>query len=526
MTSKQGLEHRHQVIARYVDAIHALGESTVEGRSLHDRMRVGKVDFWACSLLRESSPWRPGLFDRLETLRQCRRIKVQDQEPRSPRHLLRLRSLFYFLLSLFASLRNRSESIKGDVIFVVYFSAVGNEVVDRDLLERYFGRLPNLVAAMGLRPAVLFLPSDSPVVRMSGAERRTESHMQRTMVSPTLTAFAGPRAVVAAFRSWLGLQLATPQLRVIEESIANPSDLELIAPMLRADLLESLCGPASARVALLDASFEAALSRARDVRLLVYPFEGQGWEASLEAVSSRLKIPSIAYLHTIMKPWDVRAHTAMREARPSVLATHGPHDRYELQVTGSSSVPVEALRYEYLRPESNRIPLRISSGQLDTQLKLLIVLGSDCETSSQQLKGILSEIGTRTSRWSVMVKPHAQCPKDSSPHDAFSIFSGGIPEALRDSQAVFLCGIAAPLDSYLFGLPTAMLAGRQGYSMNPLEPDNTFFIGDTVGEVVDWLESAVGRVSAKPDPARFFDLNPDLVKWRELIGAVLSQSDS
>lgn len=521
MTSNRGSEHRRRVIARYVEALHSFGALTVAGRSLRDRMRVGEVDFWASSLLRESSPWRAGLFDRLETLQQGCRVEVEHRVLRSSRFRLRLRSLVYFAFSLGVSSFNKSEAIKGDVIFIVYLSAAGKEVVDRDLLQRYFGKLPDLIASMGLQPAVLFLPSDSPVARMNVAERRTESQMQRTMSSPTLTAFVRPRAVAAAFRSWLRLQLAIPRPQVIEESVADSSDLELIMPMLRSDLDESICGPASARVALLDAGFDAALSTASDVRLLVYPFEGQGWEASLEAVCRRLKIPAIAYLHTIMKPWDVRAHTAMREATPAVVATHGPHDRDELEAFGSSSVSVEALRYAYLRPGDDHGRLRINSIPDGTPLKLLIVLGSDCETSSEQLKSMVSELGIRASGWSVMVKPHAQCSLGSSAHDGYTAFSGSLAEALQDSQAVFLCGTAAPLDSYLFGLPTAMLRGQRGYSMNLLEPDDTFFIGDTVGEVVDWIESTVGRISRKPDPSPFFDLNPQLVKWRRIIEAAL-----
>jgi hypothetical protein len=97
------------------------------------------------------------------------------------------------------------------------------------------------------------------------------------------------------------------------------------------------------------------------------------------------------------------------------------------------------------------------------------------------------------------------------------LVSGSLHESFAGSSAVFLCGTAAPLDSYLYGLPTAALADNSGYSMNPLEPDDSYFVGQTPAEVVAWLTSAMERPLSVPSAERFFDLSPGFTKWENVI---------
>jgi hypothetical protein len=92
-----------------------------------------------------------------------------------------------------------------------------------------------------------------------------------------------------------------------------------------------------------------------------------------------------------------------------------------------------------------------------------------------------------------------------------------LQSALAESAAVFLCGTAAPLDSYLFGLPTAALADESGYSMNPVEPNDSYFVGDNADAVVMWLETAMQRPHSQPDASGYFDLSPGFAKWSALI---------
>jgi len=285
------------------------------------------------------------------------------------------------------------------------------------------------------------------------------------------------------------------------------------------DFEQSVRGTASARSSLLATGLRTMLTVIRGARLVVYPFEGQGWESLLDQACSQENVPSIAYLHTIMKPWDLRAHTALRECPPRILALHGAYDRSELQtVAGSAAetskvqmVAVEALRYAYLAKT------RVTQARAFAERRVLIVMGSDCDTSSNQFLAITDEISRQGKRWEVSVKSHPQCPVTGSMSPTVQLVSGSLHESFAKSSAVFLCGTAAPLDSYLYGLPTAALSDNSGYSMNPLEPDDSYFVGQTPAEVVAWLTSAMEHPISVPSAERFFDLSPGFTKWENAI---------
>ncbi|MGA1143474.1 MAG: hypothetical protein ACO3V6_09115, partial [Ilumatobacteraceae bacterium] len=258
------------------------------------------------------------------------------------------------------------------------------------------------------------------------------------------------------------------------------------------DFEHSVRGTASVRSAMLAVGFRSAIKAVRGARLVVYPFEGQGWESLLERACSAENVPSIAYLHTIMKPWDLRAHTALREVPPRILALHGDHDRSELQAVAgiaesnskTLTVPVEALRYGYLANST------MSQSRVLLEIQVLVVMGSDCKNSNHQFAAVIDEIRRQGKPWKIQVKTHPQCPSTASIDPETQVVSGSLQEAFAESSAVFLCGTAAPLDSYLYGLPTAALIDDSGYSMNPLEPDDSFTQKPLVEHVAEAAHAA------------------------------------
>lgn len=507
-------ERRRELIRRYVGALHELGQLPLRGITLRQQLLVGDTDFWAASPLRESSPWHSRLFTCLDRLRDAETTILVAPHLRSRRARLRARTVLHFALSFASSLRNRAAVLEGDVLFVVFMPESSTEVSDRDILRRYFGGLPEHLESIGLRPAVVFLPTDSPVARMTRGEQRTFTTMRRTLPTEVLTSSISPRTVWRALRSWLQLQRRIPGGGEIVAGIPSTGDLARLYPIWHNDLEESVCGVSSARVALLQEGFVSTLGRANGIQLIIYPFEGQGWEACLEACSRRRGIPTIAYLHTIMKPWDVRAHTSLCETPPQHLALHGEHDRRELDPVTASCVSVEALRYGYLRrPRPNRAG--------SARRELLVVLGSDCANSYEQFTELMSEIEQRDRPWSIAVKAHPQCTQVPEWGNRTRLATGSLGEALQQCEAVFLCGTAAPLDSYLFGLPTAALVEKSGYSMNPLQPDDAYFVGNDVAEVVTWLDSAMQRKFPLPDAAWYFDLSEGFDKWTGAIRAII-----
>jgi len=522
---------RRESIGRYVDVVHQIGRAVIHRQSLRDHLIVDGVDFWSASPLRESSPWSSPIFSRLDVLRgrtvPTSHDSVHATDGATHKHVdppSHSRVLGYWGANAISSLRNRIPRVAGDVVFVVFMPESTAPMSDREIVARYFGQLPEFVKSMGLTPVVVFLPTNSRPASMTKGERRTWRTMRREMISAPITSFVTPRTVWRSWRLWRRLQRQAPSSSQV--SSALKPNLKVLWPHFEYDFQQSVHGTASVRSSLLATGLRTMLTVIREARLVVYPFEGQGWESLLAQACSREHVPSIAYLHTIMKPWDLRAHTALRECPPKTLALHGEHDRSELQtVAGSAAeiskvqmVAVEALRYAYLAKT------RMTQARAFAECRVLIVMGSNCNTSYNQFLAITHEISRQGKRWEVSVKSHPQCPITGSMSSAVQLVSGGLHESFAESSAVFLCGTAAPLDSYLYGLPTAALADNSGYSMNPLEPDDSYFVGQTPAEVVAWLTSAMEHPLSVPRAERFFDLSPGFTKWENAIrNAITSQ---
>ncbi|MFM8508628.1 MAG: hypothetical protein ACKOBR_13260, partial [Actinomycetota bacterium] len=64
-------------------------------------------------------------------------------------------------------------------------------------------------------------------------------------------------------------------------------------------------------------------------KLWILAFEGQSWESCLTRQLDAAGARWIPYLHTMMRPWDLRAHTFLSEVAPQCLAVHGQHDHDE-----------------------------------------------------------------------------------------------------------------------------------------------------------------------------------------------------
>ena len=507
-------KQRRELTQRYVEIIHQLGQLPIAGRPLRNHLHVNGVDYWAASTLRESSPWGSPVFARLDQLRGVRTAQEDERESGAAdaRHT-NMRTMLYWLVNFAYSVIRRPRRIRGDVMFVVFLPESPLPVSDHEIARRYYGQLIDHVVSMGLQPVVVFLPTNSRPAAMSRGERGTWRTMRNTLGSVPITSYMASTSARQAWKNWRSLQRSAPSARKVMNAVAGDSTLRALWPMCAGDYTNSVWGTASARTALLAAAFKNLLHHADDVQLVVYPFEGQGWESLLESACAEKGVNSIGYLHTIMKPWDMRAHTALREVPPRTLALHGTYDREELEVGDTQTEFVEALRYAYLGEASSHQHRSTNTGEH----QLLIVMGSDCANSQQQYVALRQAIARTSKQWRVVVKPHPQCAFVDDGNFSTHITTGSLQEALSQSDAVFLCGTAAPLDSYLFGLPTAALSDASGYSMNPLEPNEAYFVGESVDAVVEWLVAVIGRPPKRPDAAYFFDLAPSCAKWEAVI---------
>ena len=506
-------QDRHREIDEYVSTLHDVGAV------FRTFVRTKKVDYWATSSLRESSTWTSPALDALTLFRRAA-VGANTRPTTTSRtgfvaSVARCKAMGYWLLNLAQSSLRQSPRMSGAIILVVYMTA-GHSLSDaRKLATRYYGSLPDVLERNGISFSVLLLASESrPAVRVSRKGNRPAR--RRSPEAVEVADFATPRVLLSALRDWFTLQAKLPRLRRMLSLIVTTRARDLVTVMAPT-LVESFFGTVSMRSALYVELFDKALQQAEAPRVVLYPFEGQGWESSLEQACMRRGVRTLPYLHTMMKPWDLRAHTALRECPPREILVHGRHDIEELTRHSVLLTPVEALRYEYLNsvsPKSLGVP---DSG------RILVILGADCERSHSQMTSFCAAVQHRYSTWQLRVRQHPQCDGTKVTEiSEIAWSSGSLHDDLAWCTGAFLCGTAAPLDSYLFGVPTVVLADPRGFDVSPLENDDSFYLAPTVEDAMHWLDNAQRLPLRQPEVGRFFNLTPDLPKWKGVLERVLT----
>ena len=519
---------RHQEIDNYLDTLHDFGLTPVNGTSLRQTLIVEHTDYWAASSVRESSPWTTPVFEALTALRTrggdpvslaIRPMSTSAEKARSATLLTRVvrrRALGYWLANLLQCTIRKPPQLSGTVVLVVYMPA-GHTTADAAVLtKRYFGDLPEVLSSQSLSYSVLLLPTESRPVSYR-SRRNPRSHQSVVTNAAVISSFARPGALWRAFRNWRVLQRALPRPAKLIEGPTQTS-MQVFARVMTRCITESFYGTIAARTALYTELFMQALHAAPEAKVVVYPFEGQGWESTLEQAAARRGIATLPYLHTVMKPWDLRAHTALRECAPAGVWVHGPHDEAELVRHGVALHRVEALRYQYLGAARNPNFPRAEGEHQRVGQRILVTLGADCENSQAEMIAFCEAAQRLQPTWKMHVRLHPQCLATQVPvAGGITTSRGSLSDDLAQCTSAFLCGTAAPLDSYLFGLPTVALRMSDGFGMNPLEADERFAYVDTADEAVQWLATAVQSTGAKTDVARFFDIASELPRWHSFV---------
>jgi surface carbohydrate biosynthesis protein (TIGR04326 family) len=276
------------------------------------------------------------------------------------------------------------------------------------------------------------------------------------------------------------------------------------------------------RTMLLGHALRSAVATVRRDAVVIHPFEGQGWETLLINECAARNVTYISYLHTIVKPWDVRALTALTSVKAQHVVVHGAHDEAEIRRTGSEVHVAEALRYQHLA----RAVTRTS----DPDAPVLFVGGADCEESSRLFDAIVAANSELPSPMNLWVKWHPQCPVSGDSRANVTVVSDALDALFPRVRGVTLAATAAPLDSYLAGVPTCSIVAPGAFSTNPLTADDTYFIAANATEAIGWMTSrpsdsmSTARTTPPgPDIGRWFVIDPELPRWRALIKRFVSQ---
>ena len=533
-TDSEIRDGRGELTRRYLAALRALGDLPLRGERLRDRLRVGAIDWWLASETRESSLWRdPSIGEQVAALTRASR----DSYPAIPMPSAQIgRALLSWARSLFHSLRiPDSADLQADVVFVDYWTAssAGSSTKSSGVgassrwTSAYFSDLPDLLRASGVSIAHLHIHSDGPITKAPVVARRAVSELDT--VGPRHLLVAGvlsPGLVARALVKWLRLQARSLRLfKVLEDSVAD-DDLRRLLPWWRGKLVASLRGGHSVRVAVLSELFGRVVSANPNTKVWVVAFEGQSWEACISRQLEHHDARWIPYLHTMMRPWDLRARTFIGEAPLLMIAVHGEHDSTELSGLGASLVEVEALRYQHFASRSTSATL--STDTATTELNTsshptwLIVGGADCIASHLELTTLVSTMARLGIVRRLLVRWHPQCEIPSEMSSDYLVFT---TESLSDLttrvRVAYMVGSAAPLDTYLSGIPSCSLRAASGLDMSPIAEGPGHHIAETTEELIGWMVKSEAMSSFSPPIQYFFVIDPELPRWRSQIQAML-----
>lgn len=508
---------RHAVIARYLAAMRTTGDVVVAASTVRDTLRDGATDLWSASELRESSAWRDtSQLDQINALLGRASANTSFSASRS-RPLLR--AIGAWTRSLLHSLRlPDSKALDAEVVFVEYWPT--GTVVDPHQPDRwsspYFGSLPEELCSAGTSVGFVHIHADGPATRPPhGVRQRLETLNRRGVPHRLLADEHSLGGWWSALRTWLRLVRRAPDATQIGERLNDSTDAQRLWAWWSRKYVGSVFGSHAVRTCLLSEFWRRTVEKNERTRLWIVAFEGQSWESCLARQLDAHGAKWLPYVHTMMRPWDLRAHTFLAEHTPARLAVHGNHDRAELANSGTALVDVEALRYQYLGRHLVGSPHNEAPNRNDERT-WLIVGGAECDTSSRELREFLAKVDERTTGRSLVVKWHPQCAEPVA-DGRFTISTQPLREAFKEANAVLMVGSAAPLDAYLAGIPSCSFASPSGLSTTPINEDEYFHVATDADDAVRWLMKADARRNERPPVDHYFIIDPGLPRWRAII---------
>ncbi len=512
---------RRELTDRYVAAIASLGRAEIGGSTVANLLTVDGIDAWAASSLRESSLWGDEDFFARVTALATGHAAI-SRKTKSIRRA-RVEALGYAVRSLVQVLRKRDSRVSrrastADFIFVDYAT---RSLTATPYVSPYFGKLSEVVRSDHRSVEWLHLTSSGTPTSVTTDER---AWMQAVIGDPAhdfVRQFVTPSVVLSAVRSWWTLQRRAPRWSEVVGA-ASDADVHTIARLLANDYVRSVHGTVAMRTMLLDHALRRAVATVRRDAVIIHPFEGQGWETLLINECGARNVTCISYLHTIVKPWDVRALTALTSVSTQHVVVHGAHDEAEIRRTGSAVHVAEALRYQHLA--------RAVTRTTDPDAPVLFIGGADCEESSRLFDAIVAANSALSSPMNLWVKWHPQCAVAGDNRANVTVVSDALDALFPRVRGVILAATAAPLDSYLAGVPTCSIVAPGAFSTNPLTADDTYYIATNATEAIGWMStrssestSTASTTQPGPDIGRWFVIDPGLPRWRALIERLVDQ---
>jgi surface carbohydrate biosynthesis protein (TIGR04326 family) len=189
-----------------------------------------------------------------------------------------------------------------------------------------------------------------------------------------------------------------------------------------------------------------------------------------------------------------------------------------LEYPQAAIVECEAVRYGYLTAaQRSRATQRAEAAQIR-----VLILGDVGQLSTIKLLRLLeAAVAHITARMTYTLKPHPYCMIEAQSHPSLSLtlLTSPLGEILHDFDVAYASNsTSAGLDAYLAGLPVVVMLDSAELNASPLrgQPDVRFV--STPEELAASLQAKYAASGAGRDRAGFFFLDPELPRWKRLLG--------
>jgi surface carbohydrate biosynthesis protein (TIGR04326 family) len=346
--------------------------------------------------------------------------------------------------------------------------------------------------------------------------------------------------VLRVLKDWLWLNVINWHLRNIQSAFYPEASFVWLWPILRGDWQTSINGSIAISNCFSIELFDAALADIPQQTIGLYLCENQGWEkALLRAWRKHGHGKIIGVQHATVPFWhlyyfdDPRSLNSTQRCAlplPDHLAVNGTA-AWEAFIEGSYPeerlVEVEALRYlkfaRVVRGAHDRASrLQKQSGSALAYVNV-IVLGDMMPTSMHHFLGLLEQTcKVLPSGYRFTFKPHPGYSVSLADYPGLK--AEETKEPLGEILGAYDVAVTAnstsgSVDAYLAGLPVIIGLDGNDLNLSPLRGRRGVRFVSTCADLVDALQAAAdGMNPADTDRAKFFFLDPDLGRWKRLLG--------
>lgn len=578
--------HGERLRRKYLAWLHELGESSVGGRRLIDRLALGGgCSFWWMTLLAEKSPWKspaiidalrlfaleeifvrerpqmvrfvggnPGLHEAIGGL--CSNLSIayvgkptarSGMSWLNPAHIYRnLPHTLQALVSVTRYCKARwalrqslvAEWFGGDaaIFFCSYFIHLDPGLcANGRFYSRQWEQLPELLQDNGLRTNWIQHYLRSSVVPDTQVANRWVLEFNRRGDTQGAHAFLDSylswRVLARALHAWIRLNLVSRRLGAVRAAF-RPRDARFsLWPLMRRDWLASLRGAVAIANTLWVELFDEALRRLPRQERGLYLCENQAWErAMVHAWRKHGHGQLIAVAHSTVRFWDLRYFSDGRTFRSRAANAVPQPDRIALNGKAAVDafhgmdypreriVECEALRYGYLNG------LQVSQaarGTRSTGTRILL-LGDHLSSGTTKMLELLSAAAPHAPADNTyIVKPHPNCPVRTQDYPSLrlSLVTEPLAEILHDFDVAYASnGTSAAVDAYLAGLPVIVMLDENDLNFSPLRGHSGVRFVATAVELAEALQRSAQIATGAAERAQFFFLDPQLPRWRRLLG--------